>query len=70
MHKPAHMLAATYPDREHARVILDMLERMRRAHRIHLVDAALATKDDQGKLLVEETQELTGRKGAGKGEGL
>ncbi len=63
----AHMLAAVYPDRDHARTILDMLERMRRAGRIRLVDAALVTKDDQGKLHVEETKELTGRKGARRG---
>jgi uncharacterized membrane protein len=67
MSKPAHMLAATYPDREHARTILDMLESMRRGQRIKLVDAAMATKDSEGKLQIEETQELTGRKGATRG---
>ena len=56
-----------FPDREHAKVILDMLERMHHAHRVKLVDAALVTKDDQGKLQIEETKELTTRKGARRG---
>jgi uncharacterized membrane protein len=67
MSKSTQLLAAVYPDREHARVILDMLERMHRAITIDLVDAALVTKDDQGKLQVEETKELTTRKGAKRG---
>jgi uncharacterized membrane protein len=67
MSKSAHMLAAIFPDREHAKVILDMLESMHYAHRVKLVDAALVTKDDQGKLQIEETKELTTRKGARRG---
>ena len=49
MSTSAHLLAAIYPDREHAQVILDMLESMHRADTVTLVDAALITKDDQGK---------------------
>jgi uncharacterized membrane protein len=67
MGKSTHLLAAVYPDRDHAQVILDMLERMHRAVTITLVDAALVTKDDQGKLQIEETKELTTRKGARRG---
>ncbi|HKG24610.1 MAG TPA: DUF1269 domain-containing protein [Thermomicrobiales bacterium] len=67
MSKPAHLVAAVYPDREHAQDILDMLERMHHALTISLVDAALVTKDDQGKLQVHETKELTTRKGARRG---
>src|SRR5215211_1670325 len=65
--KSAHLLASVYPDREHAQVILDMLESMHRANTVRLVDAALVTKDDQGKLQVHETKELTARKGARRG---
>ncbi|MFL5759676.1 MAG: DUF1269 domain-containing protein [Thermomicrobiales bacterium] len=67
MSKSAQMLAAVYPDEEHAEVILDMLERMHHAGTISLVDAALVTKDDQGKVQIQETKELTARKGARRG---
>jgi uncharacterized membrane protein len=67
MSKPAHLVAAVYPDQEHAQVILEMLERMHRALTISLVDSALVTKDDQGKLHVQETKELTTKKGARRG---
>ena len=65
--KTVHVLAAVYPDREHAKVILDMLHEMHRAVRITLVDAALITADEHGKIKVEETEELTVRKGARRG---
>jgi uncharacterized membrane protein len=67
MSTSAHFLAAVYPDREHALVILGMLERMRHAGTIKLVDATLVTKDEEGKLQIEETTELTTGKGARRG---
>ena len=67
MSKPVHILAAVYPDREHAKVTLDMIQEMHRADTITLVDAALITKDDEGKIKIEETTELTTRKGARRG---
>jgi uncharacterized membrane protein len=67
MSKPVQVLAAVYPDREHAKVTFDMLWEMHRAVTITLVDAALITKDDQGKIKIEETSELTSRKGARRG---
>src|SRR5215210_4314645 len=67
MSTSAHLLAAIYPDREHAQVILDMLESMHRADTVTLVDSALITKDDKGKLQTQETKELTTRKGARRG---
>ena len=67
MSESVQMLAAVYPDRAHAEVILDMLERMHHANTITLLDAALVTKDDQGKITTEETKELTTRKGAKRG---
>jgi uncharacterized membrane protein len=67
MSTSAQLLAAIYPDREHAQVILDMLERMHHANTVRLVDAALVTKDEQGKLQIQETKELTTRKGARRG---
>jgi uncharacterized membrane protein len=67
MSKSSHLMAAVYPDRDHAQTILDMLERMHRAVTITLTDAALVTKDDEGKIRVEETKDLTTRKGARRG---
>ncbi|HEY7030216.1 MAG TPA: DUF1269 domain-containing protein [Thermomicrobiales bacterium] len=67
MSKSVQMMAAVYPDREHAKVTIDMLQQMHRAVTITLLDAAMATKDDQGKIHIEETKELTARKGARRG---
>lgn len=64
--KETHLLAAVYPDREHARTILDTLELMKNAENIHVVDQALIMNED-GKLKVEETEELTTRRGAKRG---
>jgi uncharacterized membrane protein len=65
--KQLELLAAVYADEERARTILDMLERMHRADTITLADAALVTKDQQGKVHIQETRELTTRKGARRG---
>jgi uncharacterized membrane protein len=67
MSKSVHLMAGVYADRERARVILDMLESMHRENTITLVDAAMLTKNEKGKLEVEETAELTGREGATRG---
>jgi uncharacterized membrane protein len=40
---------------------------MHRAVRITLVDSALITRDKEGKIKIEETTELTARKGARRG---
>jgi uncharacterized membrane protein len=44
-----------------------MLEAMHRANTITLADAALVTKDQDGKVHIRETRELTTRKGARRG---
>jgi uncharacterized membrane protein len=67
MSKTVQLLAAVYPNQEHAKVIFDMLHEMHRATTITLVDSALITKNDEGKVKVEETTELTARKGARRG---
>jgi uncharacterized membrane protein len=67
MSETTQLLAAVYPDREHAKVTFDMLRDMHRAVTITLVDGALITKDDEGKIKVVETTELTTRKGARRG---
>jgi uncharacterized membrane protein len=67
MDKNVHLMAGVYDGRERAKVILDMLESMHREGTITLVDAAMLTKNEKGKLEVEETAELTGRDGARRG---
>jgi uncharacterized membrane protein len=61
------LLAAVYPDQAHAKVVFDMLHEMHKATTITLVDSALITKDDDGKIHVKETTEFTTRKGARRG---
>jgi uncharacterized membrane protein len=65
--KPVQLLAAVYPDEEHAKTTIDMLHEMHRAANIDLVDSAMITKNADGKLKVHETKELTTAKGARRG---
>lgn len=61
------LLAAKYPDAEHAKTILDMLESMHRATNIDLDDAVMLTKEPDGKIKTHETTDVTTRKGAKRG---
>ncbi|HET9661613.1 MAG TPA: DUF1269 domain-containing protein [Thermomicrobiales bacterium] len=61
------LMAATYPNEEHARTILDMLESMYRALTIDLKDAVMVTKEDDGKIKVHETTDVSTRKGLKRG---
>ena len=48
--KPVQLLAAVYPNEEHAKTTIDMLHEMHRAANIDLVDSAMITKNDDGKI--------------------
>jgi uncharacterized membrane protein len=61
------LLAAVYENEERAQTIADMLEQMHRATTITLDDAAIVTKDADGKLQIHETREVTAGKGAKRG---
>jgi uncharacterized membrane protein len=61
------MLAATYPDEEHAKTTLDMLERMHQGLTITLKDSAMITRDADGKVKIHESKEVTTKKGAKRG---
>ena len=61
------LLAAKYPDADHAKTILDMLESMHRATNIDLGDAVMLTKEPDGKIKTHETTDVTSRKGARRG---
>jgi uncharacterized membrane protein len=65
--KPVQLLAAVYPNEEHAKTTIDMLHEMHRAANIDLVDSAMITKNEDGKIKVHETKELTTGKGARRG---
>jgi uncharacterized membrane protein len=61
------MIAAIYPDQEHANTILETIQKMHSASNVTLVDAALVTKSEDGKINIQETKEVTTRKGAKRG---
>ena len=61
------LMASVYKDEDAAKTILDALQRMHRASNITLADAAMVTKDADGKLHIKETREVTAAKGAKRG---
>ncbi len=65
--KDLTLLAAKYPDSEHAKTILDMLELMHQGLTIDLNDAVMITKESDGKIKTHETTDVTTRKGAKRG---
>jgi uncharacterized membrane protein len=67
MSSQVQIASTVYPDQEHAKSILDMLEKMHGASTITLKDAALVSRGGDGKIHIEETRELTGGKGAKRG---
>jgi uncharacterized membrane protein len=67
MSKQLDLVAAVYADQEQAHLLLDTLQKMHRASTITLADAALVTRDAEGKVQVTETREVTTKKGAKRG---
>jgi len=63
MSKQLDLVAAVYADQEQAHLLLDTLQKMHRASTITLADAALVTRDAEGKVQVTETREVTTKKG-------
>ena len=61
------LLAAIYPNEEHAQTIIDMLESMHRAVTISMKDAAIISKNEEGKIEVRESDDLSGKGGAIRG---
>ncbi len=61
------LLAAKYPNEEHAQAILDMLESMHHAVTIDLHDAVMLTKEPDGKIKTHETTDVSTLKGAKRG---
>ena len=67
MGQQLELMASVYKDEDAATTILDALQRMHRASNITLADAAMVTKDADGKLRIKETREVTTGKGARRG---
>ena len=67
MGQQLELMASVYKDEDAAKTILDALQRMHRASNITLADAAMVTKDADGKLHIKETREVTAAKGAKRG---
>lgn len=63
----AQLVVGVYERDHDASIILDTLKGMHREATITLIDAAKITKDDAGKVHVQETRELTAPKGAIRG---
>src|SRR5688500_6401228 len=61
------LVSAVYRDEGEAQTILGHLRDMDHGSRVELMDAAMLTKDYEGKLHIHESQELTGGKGAKRG---
>lgn len=67
MSKQLELVASVYTDEKGAKTILDTLQKMHRAANITLADAAMVTKDGDGRLHIKETREVTAGKGARRG---
>ena len=67
MDNQLELMASVYTDEEGAKTILDALQRMDLGGKITLADAAMVTKDADGKLDIKETREVTAGKGARRG---
>src|SRR5829696_8288524 len=67
MTKDLRLIASIYPNQEHADTIYETLKTMDLYKKIKLVDAALVTKDEEGKVHIHETKEVTTAKGATRG---
>ncbi len=61
------VFVAGYSDEAGAKSALSTLQEMDKAGSIEIIDAALISKDMEGKVSIVETAELTPKKGAGKG---
>ena len=58
---------AAFQDEEAAGETLKQLKELKKEKIIGIVDAAVIRKDDDGKIHIKETADMTGKKGAGVG---
>lgn len=62
-----HLTIGVYATTDDAKEILSTLQGMEKQGTIKFTDVAMMTKSDDGKLHVQETEDLTARKGAKRG---
>lgn len=62
-----HLAVGYFDKQEDAELVFQTLDSMNRFDTINLVDIAMLTKDEDGKLKTHETEELTTGKGARRG---
>ena len=62
----SELVAISYPDRQTAQVVRDILADLSREELITLDDAVVVSRDDNGEVKLEQS-ERPGRKGAGRG---
>lgn len=62
-----HLMAAIYPTKEDATYVLEALEMMHKNVTITLEDAVLISKNAEGKIDIDESDEMTTREGATRG---
>ena len=64
---PVSVAVAAFPDEKAAGEMLKQLKELKRERIIGIVDAAVIRKDDDGKIHIKETADMSGKKGAGVG---
>lgn len=64
---PVTVVIAAFQEERAADMMLVKLTDLRKAKTIGLIDAAVIRKDDDGKIYIKETADMSGMKGAGIG---
>jgi uncharacterized membrane protein len=64
---PVELIVAAFTSQEKAGEVLRQLQELQKQDIINLVNAAVMVKDDDGKLSLKETQDVSGGKGAAFG---
>jgi uncharacterized membrane protein len=67
MDNTLHLTIGVYQTSDDAKDILNTLQSMEKQGTLKITDAAMMTKSEDGKLHVQETEDLTARKGAKRG---
>jgi uncharacterized membrane protein len=67
MSAPVEVLVAVFNERYRAESVVDTLKQMNKSGAIKLVDAAVITRNEEGKVKIDEVEELTTLKGGERG---
>lgn len=61
---PVELIIAAFNDEDKAKDVLKLLRELEKEQIIFLINAAVMTKDEKGKVSIKETQDIGGGKGA------